>query len=125
MLNEMNSSLIDFGGNETKKTKHELNRNAIKFHLTKLRSQTIRYEVIYKNLVRDVRKYFISDFNGMSSMQEKPQGQGEYNQMLTLYAKITLSKYSTPLGLNLNDLIFNLGSIINPKNMLRIHGRSP
>jgi hypothetical protein len=32
--------------------------NAIKFKLTKLRSITIRYEVIYKNLLRDLRKYY-------------------------------------------------------------------
>ena len=32
--------------------------NAIKFKLTKLKSTQIRYEVIYKNLVRDLRKFY-------------------------------------------------------------------
>ena len=36
MLNEMNSSLTDYGNHEQKKTKHELNQNAVKFHLKKL-----------------------------------------------------------------------------------------
>jgi hypothetical protein len=40
-----------------------LNLNAIKFKLTKLKSDKIRYEVIYKNLVRDVRKFYSKDFN--------------------------------------------------------------
>ena len=40
-----------------------LNLNAIKFKLSKLNSDKIRYEVIYKNLVRDVRKFYSKDFN--------------------------------------------------------------
>ena len=58
LLNEMNSSLLDFDMIELKKSKRELNKNAVKFRLTKLKSTTIRYEVVYKNLVRDIRKYF-------------------------------------------------------------------
>ena len=57
-MNEMNPSLLDFDMIELKKSKRELNKNAVKFRLTKLKSVTIRYEVIYKNLVRDIRKYF-------------------------------------------------------------------
>ena len=72
MLNEMNSSLTDCGPYEQKKTKHELNQNAVKFHLTKLQSKTIRYEVIYKNLVRDIRKFFVADFNAMICINDKP-----------------------------------------------------
>ena len=72
MLNEMNSSLTDYGNHEQKKTKHELNQNAVKFHLKKLQSKTIRYEVIYKNLVRDIRKFFVADFNGTTCMEDKP-----------------------------------------------------
>ena len=57
-MNEMNPCLLDFDMIELKKSKRELNKNAVKFRLTKLKSVTIRYEVIYKNLVRDIRKYF-------------------------------------------------------------------
>ena len=45
-----------------KTSKRILNMNAVKFKLHNLRSTTIRYEVIYKNLVRDLRKYFSQDF---------------------------------------------------------------
>lgn len=48
---------------EQKLSKAKLNQLAIKFKLTKLKSSTIRYEVIYKNLMRDMRKYFHEDFN--------------------------------------------------------------
>ena len=48
---------------EKKLSKRDLNILALKFKLSKLRSNTIRYEVIYKNLLRDVRKYYTFDFN--------------------------------------------------------------
>ena len=37
--------------------------NALKFKLNMLYTNSIRYEVIYKNLVRDIRKFFSKDFN--------------------------------------------------------------
>ena len=125
MLNEMNSSLTDCGIYEHKRTKHELNQNAVKFHLTKLQSKTIRYEVIYKNLVRDIRKYFVADFNAMICINDKPSGPGELAKVLTLYSSVTLKQYAVQLGLDLNELAFNLGSIVNPKIMLREYGRNP
>ena len=45
-----------------KTSKRILNMNAVKFKLNNLRSTTIRYEVIYKNLVRDLRKFYSQDF---------------------------------------------------------------
>ena len=35
----------------------------LKFKLTKLQNLNLRYEVIYKNLLRDLRKFYIEDFN--------------------------------------------------------------
>ena len=35
----------------------------MKFKLSQLKTTSIRYEVIYKNLVRDLRKYYSQDFN--------------------------------------------------------------
>lgn len=46
-----------------KSKKCNLNNNAKKFRLTHLDKEQIRYDVIYKNLVRDVRKYYLQDFN--------------------------------------------------------------
>ena len=70
-MNEMNPSLLDFDMIELKKSKRELNKNAVKFRLTKLKSVTIRYEVVYKNLVRDIRKFFAHDFNAMNLLHNK------------------------------------------------------
>ena len=92
-MNEMNPSLLDFDMIELKKSKRELNRNAAKFRLTQLNSLTIRYEVVYKNLVRDIRKYFANDFNAMNLLQSRNYGQSDFTQFLTLYARITLGKY--------------------------------
>lgn len=46
-----------------KTKKCNLNHNAKKFKLGYLDKDQIRYDVIYKNLVRDVRKYYLQDFN--------------------------------------------------------------
>ena len=48
---------------EKKRSKCALNKCALKFKLKNLKSKTIRYEVIYKNLLRDIRKYLIQEFN--------------------------------------------------------------
>lgn len=45
--------------------------NAVKFKLTKLRTTLIRYEVIYKNLVRDLRKFYSKDFNDVTDFIKK------------------------------------------------------
>ena len=57
--------------NLVKPSKRALNLNAIKFKLNRLYSTTIRYEVIYKNLVRDIRKFFSKDFNDMTDFIKK------------------------------------------------------
>jgi hypothetical protein len=48
---------------EEKYSKRDLNILAVKFKLRSLHSKNIRYEVIYKNLLRDIRKYFTINFN--------------------------------------------------------------
>jgi len=45
-----------------KTSKRILNMNAVKFKLKNLNSTSIRYEVIYKNMVRDLRKFYSQDF---------------------------------------------------------------
>lgn len=39
-----------------------LNENAIRFKLESLENTNVRYEVIYKNIVRDLRKYYTKEF---------------------------------------------------------------
>lgn len=36
------------------------------FKLTKLQNIGLRYEVIYKNLLRDLRKFYVNEFNACS-----------------------------------------------------------
>jgi hypothetical protein len=60
-------------------SKKILNDNAVKFKLTKLRNVEIRYEVIYKNLVRDMRKFYSVEFNEMTGyINNKRRNNGEY-----------------------------------------------
>ena len=120
IMNEMNPSLLDYEMLEFRTSKRDLNRNAVKFHLTELTRATIRYEVVYKNLVRDIRKYFSNDLNAMNIQQNRHCRPTEFSQFLKLYTKYTLGDYAQKLGMDINVIVFNLGSIINPKTMLKL-----
>lgn len=56
---------------DNKTSKRALNINAIKFKLNRLYTNSIRYEVIYKNLVRDIRKFFSKEFNDFTEFIKK------------------------------------------------------
>ena len=69
-----------------KTSKRFLNLNAVKFKLNHLYSTTIRYEVIYKNLLRDLRKYFSIDFNRVTEYSKKRKTSGlGYAHFLNVY----------------------------------------
>ena len=125
IMDEMNPRLLDVNSLYLRTSKRALNQNAIKFRLTKLNSTTIRYEVIYKNLVRDLRKHYSCDFNALNLMRSKHYGQNDFTQFLQCYIRITFGKYLDKLGITIEDLVFNLGSLIHPKMMLRLVKDNP
>ena len=43
--------------------KKALNLKPLQFKLNSLMNTSLRYEVIYKNLLRDLRKFYLNDFN--------------------------------------------------------------
>ena len=61
----------------------------------------------------------------MNLLHNKQQGPKDFMQNLSLYTKIALSKYQQPLGMDMSELVFNLGSIVNPKTMLKLLGSNP
>lgn len=103
-----------------KTSKRLLNQNAIKFKLTKLLTSNIRYEVIYKNLVRDLRKYFSQEFNAMKTKSVKKLDAGNYSEMLEAYILLAFKELLPQIKIPIADLIFNLGSLIYPKMMLKL-----
>jgi len=103
-----------------KTSKRLLNQNAIKFKLTKLLTSNIRYEVIYKNLVRDLRKYFSQEFNAMKTKSVKKLDAGNYSEMLEAYILLAFKELLSQIKIPIADLIFNLGSLIYPKMMLKL-----
>ena len=127
ILDEMNVRLLDVNSLYLKTSKRVLNQNAIKFRLMKLNSRTIRYEVIYKNLVRDLRKHYSCSFNSFNHMRTKHYTQNDFTQFLQYYIKITFGKYLYlhKLDISMEDLVFNLGSLIHPKMMLKVVKDSP
>ena len=88
-------NIFDIGVNPIsmqKTSKRILNQNAVKFKLSKLRTTSIRYEVIYKNLVRDLRKYYSHDFNTMKMKRIKKLEANNFTEMLESYIKFTFKK---------------------------------
>jgi len=45
--------------------------------LSNLKTTSIRYEVIYKNLVRDLRKFYSKDFNDITDYIKKKKSMPE------------------------------------------------
>ena len=114
-------NIFDIGPISMQKTsKRILNQNAVKFKLSQLKTTSIRYEVIYKNLVRDLRKYYSQDFNQMKLKRFKKLEPSNFTEVLEGYIKTTFSEQITRLKIPVADLIFNLGSLIYPKLMLKL-----
>lgn len=80
----------------------------------------IRYEVIYKNLVRDLRKYYSQDFNTMRTKRIRKLDATNFSETLEGYIKFTFSSYLKNFKIQMHDLVFNLGSLIYPKLMLKL-----
>jgi hypothetical protein len=100
----------------TRTSKQMLNLNAIKFKLIKLRSITIRYEVIYKNLLKDLRKYYAQEFNFQTDYsKKKTKNNFFYKKAVKVFVTQrfpveTLAR----LGIEFDELCFYLGSLIYP-----------
>ena len=107
-----------------KTSKFVLNLNAIKFKLSKLRTSLIRYEVIYKNLLRDLRKFFSYDFNLISNFQGRKKTEPRaFIQFLKNYIDMRFTRPELEkLELDYNDIVFTLGSLIYQKEMLKVAG---
>jgi len=114
-------NIFDIGSIAMQKTsKRILNQNAVKFKLAELKTTVIRYEVIYKNLVRDLRKYYSQDFNFMKAKRIKKLDASNFSETLEAYIKITFKSHMKNFKISMADLIFNLGSLIYPKLMLKL-----
>ena len=73
-----------------KTSKRILNMNAVKFKLKELKSTNIRYEVIYKNLVRDFRKYYTQEFNQIYLKRRKRLESNRFTDALQSYISTNL-----------------------------------
>jgi len=70
-----------------KKEKNQKNNNSNKFKLTKLSVQ-IRDEIVYKNLLRDIRKYFSNDFNRLTEFKHmKKRSNLKFENFVNNYIK--------------------------------------
>lgn len=85
----------------------------MKFKLTKLGTANIRYEIIYKNLLRDLRKFYANDFKDKTEYNAKKRE--DYGELLELYIHHTFGKKLTELQIPMKEMITNLGSFVNPK----------
>lgn len=103
-----------------KTSKKVLNMNAIKFKLKELKSNKIRYEVIYKNLIRDFRKFYTQEFNAIYLKRRKRIEANSFTEAMQGFIRSNLKEEGEHLKIKEMDLIFNLGSLIHPKQMLKM-----
>lgn len=110
----------DQGVNQRRVSKRALNQNAAKFKLNHLDSGAIiRYEVIYKNLLRDLRKFYSMHFVE-TIPQPKSKDPYTLQKVLQTYAVSIFGKQMLDrVGVTKQELGFCLGSLIKPKQMLQ------
>jgi hypothetical protein len=101
-------------------SKRALNFNAVKFKLCYLDSDSmIRYEVIYKNLLRDLRKFFTQHFHA-SVIWPKSRDHLIYEKVFTAYIVELFGKDKLArLEVTESEMAFCLGALIKPKHMLQ------
>ena len=100
----------------------------LKFKLFALKNIHLRYEVIYKNLLRDLRKFYIVDFNKETDYIRKKRrlSPNFYIECLKAYVIERKILECPPfngilMGTSVDSLVFNLGSLIYPKDMLKCY----
>ena len=76
--------------------------------------------MIFKNLVRDLRKFYSQDFNQVNLKKIKKLYPSNFKEALEGYTKLTLKDQLESLQISMKDLVFNLGSLIYPKLMLKM-----
>jgi len=71
-------------------------------------------------LVRDLRKFYSKDFNDETDyIKKKKSMHNSYNQFLQIYAKSKFANYAEALGIPMSEMMFNLGALIYPKEMIK------
>ncbi|CDW84084.1 UNKNOWN [Stylonychia lemnae] len=100
----------------------------LKFKLHSLSNKNLRYEVIYKNLLRDLRKFYLEDFNECTEYFKKKRrcDNSFLMECLKMYVaqKNIINCEPFPgklIGTSEEKLIFCLGSLLYPKEMIKCY----
>ena len=97
-------------------------RYGVFFKLNKLQSDTLRYDVIYKNLLRDFRRFYFYDFNSKTEYfkMKRRQIKNVLRLCVTNYVEMTgLDSFALEKGISKERIVFALGALVYPKHMLK------
>lgn len=85
----------------------------------------IRYEVIYKNSLRDFRKFFSKEFNKFSEWPNSRDPQVILNALKVFIRRIFSKDLHHKHGVTEDEVAFSLGALIKPKQMINsLHSQS-
>ena len=79
----------------------------------------IRYEVIYKNLLRDLRKFYTSHFAENASASKTKDSQAFEAALQTYVGNFFSQPLLEKCGVSKQEIAFTLASLIKPKLMLQ------
>lgn len=109
----------------TKICKKQLNFNAAKFKLKCFKKSTLRFEIIYKNLLRDIRKYYNNDFKEKSSFLNRKRyarTKSDYIDQIRAYVTESFNiDLLRAMEVPMEEIVFFIGSLIYPKEMLKYY----
>ena len=97
-------------------------RYGVFFKLDTLQSDTLRYDVIYKNLLRDFRRFYFYDFTTTTDYfrMKRRQIKNVLKLCVTNYIELkSLDSFAEGKGVSKENLVFALGALVYPKHMLK------
>lgn len=100
-------------------SKRALNANAVKFHLTTDTGYQKRYEVFYKNLIRDTRRYYAAAIRSTGIISSRKTSAQELKASLTVFVRRLFGHRLEALGIKEEDMTQVLAALTEPRKMFQ------
>lgn len=96
----------------------------------KLCDKNMRDVDIYKNLLRDCRRFYANDFDDVTNyyknkkeLPRQMQNVSQFEESLKMYIKARMNQERKALNIKMKDLVLTLGGLMNPKEMIKLLGK--
>lgn len=100
------------------------NDNAAKFRLDSLVMEALRHSVIYKNILRSMRKYYSAKFLAAGYCLSRNESEKMFSNLKDFVGE-EFSETAAKLKFGIEDLAVSLGAIVNPCVLQKLFWANP